>query len=386
MSANTCRTRSPRRTTAISRTSTRSSCTSRCCASSTRRSRRQLLLAVRQIRARRPGARHLSVVVAAHRAVPVLRQRLEDRPEPLRQPGSRHGLARQIAARSRLQLRTTMERERRRWQRDASALDALARLVARVRLLRACARRRLAAETPKRGGTLTYMIPADAPPSLRRASRRHLRDVAGDRAVLQRADPHQPGKPVIDDRFRLRSVHRDAEADRRRQDLHLQAPRRRQVHDGAPLTAADVAASWEHIIFPPEGYLSPRKSWFTMVDKIEAPDPHTVVFRLKFATYAFLPALADPFAFIYQKANLDKDPHWYEKNILGSGPFKFVAIRDRPVDHRRAQPRLLSPGASPISTASPPSSPPSRRPGSRRSAATARRSSSAGCRRRRATS
>ena len=24
-----------------------------------------------------------------------------------------------------------------------------------------------AAETPKRGGTLTYMIPADAPPSLR---------------------------------------------------------------------------------------------------------------------------------------------------------------------------------------------------------------------------
>src|SRR5262249_51967196 len=38
----------------------------------------------------------------------------------------------------------------------------------------------------------------------------------------------------------------------------------------------------------------------------------------------FLPALADPFTFIYQKAKLDKDPHWYEKNILGSGPFKFV--------------------------------------------------------------
>ena len=62
-----------------------------------------------------------------------------------------------------------------------------------------------------------------------------------------------------------------------------------------------------------------------MVDKIEAPDPATVVFRLKFATAAFLPALADPFAFIYQKENLEKDPHWYEKNILGSGPFKFVA-------------------------------------------------------------
>ena len=79
-----------------------------------------------------------------------------------------------------------------------------------------------------------------------------------------------------------------------------------------------------------------------MVDKVEAPDPTTVVFRLKFATSAFLPALADPFAWIYEKAILDKDPHWYEKNIMGSGPFKFGRLRDRPVDQGRAQSRLLS--------------------------------------------
>src|SRR5206468_1350524 len=46
--------------------------------------------------------------------------------------------------------------------------------------------------------------------------------------------------------------------------------------------------------------------------------------RLKFATSAFLPALADPYAFIYQKKVLEKDPHWYETNILGSGPFKLA--------------------------------------------------------------
>ena len=40
---------------------------------------------------------------------------------------------------------------------------------------------------------------------------------------------------------------------------------------------------------------------------------------------AFLPALADPLTFIYKKENLEKDPRWYEKNILGSGPFKFVS-------------------------------------------------------------
>jgi peptide/nickel transport system substrate-binding protein len=61
-----------------------------------------------------------------------------------------------------------------------------------------------------------------------------------------------------------------------------------------------------------------------MVDTVEAHDPTTVVFRLKFATSAFLPALADPYSWIYRKEILDKDPRWYEKNILGSGPFKFV--------------------------------------------------------------
>jgi peptide/nickel transport system substrate-binding protein len=70
---------------------------------------------------------------------------------------------------------------------------------------------------------------------------------------------------------------------------------------------------------------SARKSFYDMVDKIEAPDPNTVVFHLKFATGAFIPALADPFAFIYEKKIIDKDPHWYEKNIMGSGPFKFVS-------------------------------------------------------------
>src|SRR5258708_30703417 len=61
-----------------------------------------------------------------------------------------------------------------------------------------------------------------------------------------------------------------------------------------------------------------------MVDKVEALDRRTIVSRLKFPTAAFLPALANPFNWIYKKAILDKDPHWYEKNILGTGPFKFA--------------------------------------------------------------
>src|SRR5262249_55184119 len=86
----------------------------------------------------------------------------------------------------------------------------------------------------------------------------------------------------------------------------------------------DVAASWRKIISPPEGVSSARQSYYSIVDKLETPDPATVVVRLKFATAASLRALADPFTWIYQKAILDKDPRWYEKNIMGSGPFKLA--------------------------------------------------------------
>src|SRR5438067_12175240 len=65
-----------------------------------------------------------------------------------------------------------------------------------------------------------------------------------------------------------------------------------------------------------------------MVDSVEAPDPKTVVFRLKIATNVFLPALADPRNFIYKKTILEKDPRWYEKKIEGSGPFKFASYEN----------------------------------------------------------
>ena len=40
-----------------------------------------------------------------------------------------------------------------------------------------------------------------------------------------------------------------------------------------------------------------------MIDRIEAPTANTAVFHLKFATAAFLPALADPYAFIYKRTS-----------------------------------------------------------------------------------
>jgi peptide/nickel transport system substrate-binding protein len=182
----------------------------------------------------------------------------------------------------------------------------------------------LADETPKRGGIFTYMIPADAPPSLdghRETTYATVHAAAPFYSVLIRINPMNPSAPkdVVCDLC--------TEMPKPTDDGKTWTFKIRdgvKWHDGSPLTAADVAASWQEIIHPPEGVSSARESYFVMVDTVEAPDASTVVFKLKFATSAFLPALADPFAWIYKKAILEKDPHWYEKNVMGSGPFKFV--------------------------------------------------------------
>jgi len=176
----------------------------------------------------------------------------------------------------------------------------------------------------KRGGVLTYTIPADAPPSFdahREGTFATLHSVAPFYSVLIRVNPENPSS-TTDFVCDLCTAMPQATDDGKTYTFKIRDGVK--WHDGSPLTAYDVAASWEHIVHPPEGVLSPRASWYEMVGTIEAPDPTTVVFHLKFATSAFLPALADPFTLIYKKEVLDKDARWYEKNILGSGPFKFA--------------------------------------------------------------
>ena len=181
----------------------------------------------------------------------------------------------------------------------------------------------LAAETPKYGGTLTYMIPSDAPPSFdghRETTFATVHSAAPFYSVLIRINPENPSSTtdfVCDLCTQMPTPTDDGKT------YTFKIRGGVKFHDGSPLTATDVGKSWQEIVFPDEGVLSPRAANFMMVDKVEVPDAETVVFHLKYATTAFLPALADPFAWIYEKKILDKDPHWYEKNVMGSGPFKF---------------------------------------------------------------
>ena len=178
-------------------------------------------------------------------------------------------------------------------------------------------------ETPKHGGILTYMIPADAPPSFdahRETTYALVHTIAPFYSVLIRLNPDNPSDTTHFFCDLCTDMPTPTDAGK---TYTFKIRTGVTFQDGSPLTAADVAASWNEIIFPPEGVSSARESWYAMVDKVEAPDATTVVFHLKYATTAFLPALADPYAMIYEKKILDKDPHWYEKNVMGSGPFLF---------------------------------------------------------------
>jgi peptide/nickel transport system substrate-binding protein len=181
-----------------------------------------------------------------------------------------------------------------------------------------------AEEAPRRGGALTYMIPADAPPSFdghRESTFATVHGFAPFYSLLVRINPADPASTTNIVCDLCVAMPQPTDGGR---TWTFKIREGVKFHDGSPLTAEDVAASWNEIIFPPEGVLSARASNYLMVDRIEAPDSSTVVFHLKFATGAFLPALANPFNWIYQKKILDRDPHWYEKNVMGTGPFKFA--------------------------------------------------------------
>jgi len=97
-----------------------------------------------------------------------------------------------------------------------------------------------------------------------------------------------------------------------------------KFHDGSPFSAEDVKASYERIRNPPQGVVSVRQGLVADIDTIETPDSKTVIFRLKRPNRALLYAFANPFNCIYSAAKLKENPSFPVRNVLGTGPFKFV--------------------------------------------------------------
>jgi peptide/nickel transport system substrate-binding protein len=90
-------------------------------------------------------------------------------------------------------------------------------------------------------------------------------------------------------------------------------------HDGRPLTAADVKSTFNFILNPANK--SPKRGGFRMIEKIETPDPLTVIFHLKEPYASFLWNLIPSAAGIVP-SNAASD---FSRYPIGSGPFRFVS-------------------------------------------------------------
>jgi peptide/nickel transport system substrate-binding protein len=175
-----------------------------------------------------------------------------------------------------------------------------------------------AAETPRRGGVLLAVIGAD-PPSLdphQESTFANLQLVAPLYSTLLQLDPYEYPKIVGD-----AATEWKISPDGLSYTFKIRPGIR--FHDGSPLTAADVKASYDKIVFPPAGTVSIRKNAYTEIAAVEAPDSSTVVFKLKFPSASLMNNLASPWNVIFPKKYLDKDPNYFKTNAMGSGPFKF---------------------------------------------------------------
>ncbi|MCG8548070.1 MAG: ABC transporter substrate-binding protein, partial [Alphaproteobacteria bacterium] len=162
----------------------------------------------------------------------------------------------------------------------------------------------VAAEKPVAGGTLQYVVGSKIPSydAHQETTFGMIHPIRPFYSLLIRINPNNPQSTTdfVCDLCEGKWVESNGA-----KTLTFKIKQNVKFHDGTPLTAADVKASLDKIIFPPEGIPSARKAFFKMVDKIEATDDTTVVFKLKFPSGAFMPAVALPFNFVYAKKDLD---------------------------------------------------------------------------------
>lgn len=206
-----------------------------------------------------------------------------------------------------------------------------------------------AMETPLNGGVLTYVFPSRIPSydAHKETTFGVIHPLSPYYSLLIRVNPENPASPT------------DFVCDLCEGDIPeptdggtkytFKIRTGAKFHDGTPLGAADIKATFDKIVFPPEGVPSARKAFFKMVSSIEAPDDTTVVFNLAYPSGAFIPALATPFNWVYSKKDLDDHGYaWHQKNVNGSGPFvfvqhqpgSFVEGKKNPDYHHEGQPYL----------------------------------------------
>lgn len=176
-------------------------------------------------------------------------------------------------------------------------------------------------EQPRSGGILTYIVSAEPPTFDGHQSTTFatLMPASPHYSLLYKLDPADNVSKIVPD---VAAAMPEVSADKLTYTIKLKT--NVKFHDGTTMTSEDVKATYDKIIKPPTGVTSPRRGVYAAVESVTAPAPDTVVFKLKYATGSFQAGLASPWNYIYSAAKLKADPKFYEKNIMGTGPFTFI--------------------------------------------------------------
>jgi ABC-type transport system substrate-binding protein len=182
--------------------------------------------------------------------------------------------------------------------------------------------------TAKRGGVLRYgFITTPAHFDVHQQGASLLQLCMYDNLI--RRDPRDSGQTIIPDLAHSWEISQDGKTYTffLRQGV--------KFHDGGELTAADVQATFQRLIFPPAGFSSPRTPLFSAVEAITVRDAHTVAFTLREARpKAFiLGAFASGWNVIVRKKTLE-DNNYNLQQVLyapGTGPFRHARRVDKEV-------------------------------------------------------
>jgi len=192
-------------------------------------------------------------------------------------------------------------------------------MLAAVSLFALAASPAMAQEAPKRGGTMTFAVNAEPPGYDCQATTTFV--------AVQTMNPHYSQLVKFDPDNYPKLKPDVAESWVQAPDgLSITFKLRQGVkfHDGTELTSEDVKATFDRIRTPPEGIVSVRKAQFEDITNIETPDKYTVIFKLSKPSASILMAIGSPWNCLYSAAKLKQDQRWPERNIMGTGPYRFV--------------------------------------------------------------
>ena len=179
-----------------------------------------------------------------------------------------------------------------------------------------------AAEKPVYGGILNFVVGSKIPSydAHQETTFGMIHPIAPFYSLLIRVDPNNPSSSNF-----VCDLCETYEAAADGMSYTFKIRENVKFHDGTPLTAADIKASLDKIMFPPKGVPSSRGPWYSQIASVETPEKYKLVIKMKRPLNAIIPALASPFNFIYSKKDLDEHGYaWNKTHINGTGAFVFV--------------------------------------------------------------